>query len=225
MVGGGRSIIDVACSLGLVEQTLGTQSGRPGSTAVMSTASPRDERAEVVRLRRENARLTREMETPRACRGICSNERRPSGPRSQRCGPLSWADFPERPLDCGHPSGYRPPLDWEHSHLTPSHRRRRNSISRQDQPAPGIVGNRRNRRVAPPTREPNPRSNTSNLGRDLQPRTSLTGEESTKPGTSLAQARGLPRRLSSEKQTFRRPTGPARGQVDNASNRAPRGQV
>jgi transposase len=62
VIDGERTVADVAKSLGLVEQTLGNwvRQARTdrGERAGLST----DERAELVRLRRENARLTMERE-------------------------------------------------------------------------------------------------------------------------------------------------------------------
>jgi transposase len=61
-IDGGRSVADVARGLGLVEQTLGNWVRQAridrGERAGLST----DERAELVRLRRENAHLTMERD-------------------------------------------------------------------------------------------------------------------------------------------------------------------
>jgi transposase-like protein len=62
VVDGGRSIVDVAGSLGLVEQTLGNWVRQAridrGERAGLSS----DERAELIRLRREVARLAMERD-------------------------------------------------------------------------------------------------------------------------------------------------------------------
>jgi transposase len=62
VIDGGRSIIDVARSLGLVEQTLGNWVRQARIDRGDKHGITSDERAELVRLRRENAHLTMERD-------------------------------------------------------------------------------------------------------------------------------------------------------------------
>jgi transposase-like protein len=62
VIDGGRSIIDVARSLGLVEQTLGNWVRQARIDRGDKHGVTSDERVELVRLRRENAHLTMERD-------------------------------------------------------------------------------------------------------------------------------------------------------------------
>jgi transposase len=62
VIDGGRSIVDVAGSLGLVEQTLGSWVRQARIDRGQRTGLTSDERAELTRLRRENAQLVMERD-------------------------------------------------------------------------------------------------------------------------------------------------------------------